>query len=83
MTPAAAAPASSSLFGRLLRGFFAGFGEASCAFHALPMEAEPATALSEGPSGSLQASIECVVLPFPLERRRAEVPLTRNLASAR
>ena len=71
---------ATSLLSRLVRGLFAGFGEASCAFHALPTVPEPAAAVFTRP----ERAEGCVVLTFPLERRRAEaVPVARNLATAR
>ena len=78
--PNAAAATTTSLLSRLVRGLFAGFGEASCAFHALPTDVEPTETAVSG-SESIK---DCVVLVFPLERRRTEtVPVARNLATAR
>ena len=74
------ADTATSLLSRLVRGLFAGFGEASCAFHALPTNAEPAETVFARPEGAE----DCVVLAFPLERRRTEaMPVARNLATAR
>ena len=80
MPHADTADGATSLLSRLVRGLFAGFGEASCAFHALPTDAEPAETGFTRP----ESAEGCVVLAFPLERRRVVAePAARILATAR